>query len=299
MSTNPTELTLPLEDCRKLLASCSQEGALLYLYFQTGGSPETACASLRMSESTYRCALATLKQLGLYRPEPVRILPAEQRPQYTEADVTRALERERDFSLLQGEVQRVLGRVLSTEELKIFLSFQHYLGLPAEVIQLLVNYCKERCRRRGSTRNPSIRMIEKEAYAWAEHGIDTMEAAAAFIREKNRQDSQLGRLMRLLQITGRALTPAEEQLALSWLDMGFDEEALTLAYNKTCLNTGGLKWPYMNKILKSWHQQKLHTGKEILEKDRKPGAPSDAPRSLDSEEREAIARMLREQQKEG
>ena len=296
MSTNATELSLPLEDCRRLLASGSQEGALLYLSFQTGGSPENACASLRMSESTFRCALATLKQLGLYEERPRRVLPAEQRPSYTEADVTRALDRERDVRLLQGEVQRVLGRVLSTEELKIFLSFQHYLGLPAEVIQLLVNYCKERCRRRGNLRNPSIRMIEKEAYAWAEQGIDTMEAAAAFIREKNRQESQLGRLMRLLQISGRALTPAEERYALSWLSMGFDEEALTLAYNKTCLNTGGLKWPYMNKILQSWHQQKLHTGKEILEKDRKPGAPSEAPRALDNEEREAIARMLRQQE---
>ncbi len=77
--------------------------------------------------------------------------------------------------------------------------------------------------------------------------------------------------------------------------MGFDEEALNLAYQKTCLNTGGLKWPYMNKILLSWHQQNLHTGQEVQEKDRKPGV-SAGVRTLDEEEREAIARMLREQQ---
>ena len=292
-------ITVSETDMRKLLGAASPEAALLYLYVQSGNDPAEAEQELSLSTSRVSCAAATLRQLGLWPEErPIRVAPGE-RPDYTERDVLTAVDSDNSFRALYGEVQRLLGRSLNTEELKILLGFVRYLNMPAEVIQMLVCYCKDRARRRGSSRNPSLRTIEKEAYAWAEHGIDTMEAAAAFIREKNRQDSQLGRLMRLLQITGRALTPAEEQLALSWLDMGFDEEALTLAYNKTCLNTGGLKWPYMNKILKSWHQQKLHTGKEILEKDRKPGAPSDAPRSLDSEEREAIARMLREQQKEG
>ena len=44
---------------------------------------------------------------------------------------------------------------------------------------MLVCYCKERLRRKGSNRNPSLRTIEKEAYAWAEQGINTLEEAAA------------------------------------------------------------------------------------------------------------------------
>ena len=66
-----------------------------------------------------------------------------------------------------------------------------------------------------------------------------------------------------------------------------------MAYEKTCLNTGGLKWPYMNKILQSWHEKGLHTGKDIRMGDRKPGTPSKT-RELDQEEREAIARLMRE-----
>ena len=49
------------------------------------------------------------------------------------------------------------------------------------------------------------------------------------------------------------------------------------------------------RSLLSWHQQNLHTGQEVQEKDRKPGV-SAGVRTLDEEEREAIARMLREQQ---
>lgn len=292
---NTLELTLPLTDVQKLLASGSADGALLYLYLKCGGDPAAAIPNLGLNQTRHSCASAALRQLGLCQEQSPRFMPAGERPNYTEQDVTRALSKDHEFQMLQGEVQRVLGRVLSTEELKIFLSFQHYLGLPAEVVQLLVNYCKERCRRRGSNRNPSIRMIEKEAYAWAEQGIDTMEEAAAFIQSRNLMDSRLARLTRLLQISGRNLTPAEERYAASWLSMGFDEEALNLAYQKTCLNTGGLKWPYMNKILLSWHQQNLHTGQEVQEKDRKPGV-SAGVRTLDEEEREAIARMLREQQ---
>ena len=119
------------------------------------------------------------------------------------------MEQDSSFRGLYGEVQRLLGRNLNTEELKILLGFVRYLNLPADVISVLVCYCKDRARRRGSNRNPSLRTIEKEAYAWAEAGIDTMEEASAFIQAQNVRNSSLHRLMELLQIRGRNLTPAE------------------------------------------------------------------------------------------
>ena len=100
--------------------------------------------------------------------------------------------------------------------------------------------------RKGSNRNPSLRTIEKEAYAWAEHGINTLEEAA-HMQAQNARYTRTANLMKLLQISGRSLTPAEDRYAQAWLDMDFDSQALQMAYEKTCLNTGGLKWPYMNK----------------------------------------------------
>ena len=135
---------------------------------------------------------------------------------------------------------------------------------------MLVCYCKERLRRKGSNRNPSLRTIEKEAYAWAEQGINTLEEAAAYMQAQNARYTRTANLMKLLQISGRSLTPAEDRYAQAWLDMDFDSQALQMAYEKTCLNTGGLKWPYMNKILQSWHQQNLHTGAQIQAGDKNP-----------------------------
>lgn len=58
-----------------------------------------------------------------------------------------------------------------------------YLGLPADVIYLLVCHCAERVARRyGEGRRPTLRQIEKEGYAWARRGIDTQAEAAEYLR---------------------------------------------------------------------------------------------------------------------
>ena len=289
MITQPIQISQT--DLRKLLSAGSPDAAMLFLYIAAGNDPRSAETELGISASRLSCAGATLRQLGLW-PEEKRqkILPGE-RPNYSETDVLGAMESDQSFRCLYGEVQRLLGRSLNTEELKILLGFVRYLGLPGEVISVLVCYCRDRARQKGSGRNPSLRTIEKEAYAWAERGIDTVEEAAMFIHSQNVRNSRLSRLMQQLQIRGRNLTPAEERYAQGWLDMGFDEESIAMAYEKTCLNTGGLNWAYMNKILQRWHRQDLHTAEAVRTGDNKSQNGS-VQRQLDDDEKIAIRRMM-------
>ncbi len=285
------DLQIPREHMHKLLSAANAEAALLYLYIHSGNDPQQAEQVLGASHLS--CAAATLRQLGLW-PEPKQpVINMGERPHYTEQDVLSAMEEDRSFHGLYGEVQRLLGRSLNTEELKILLGFVRYLGLPTDVISVLICYCKDRARRRGSSRNPSLRTIEKEAYAWAERGIDSMEEAAAFIQAQNLRASQLHQLMDILQIRGRNLTPGEEKYAQQWISWGFEKEAISMAYDKTCLNTGGLSWAYMNKILARWHEAGLHTARQVREGDKKP-APKGATGHLGEAELEAIAKLLRE-----
>ncbi len=285
-AVNPT-------DAKKLLSAASGDAALLYIYIHSGNAPEQAATELNMNASRFSCAAATLRQLGLWIEEKVSHIAPGERPQYSERDVLEAMDTDNSFRALYGEIQRLLGKSLNTEELKILLGFVRYLGMEPEVISVLVCYCRDRARQKGSLRNPSLRTIEKEAYAWAERGIDTVEEAAAFIQAQNVRNSRLSRLMNLLQIRGRSLTAAEERYAAGWLDMGFDEEAVSMAYERTCLNTGGLSWAYMNKILQRWHNAGLHTGEEIRRGDRKD-VPKGASGALGAAELEAIQRALRE-----
>lgn len=288
-----TDLNISREDTRKILATASGDAAILYLYIQCGNDPSEAETALNMSAGRFSCASATLRQLGLWPNDKKTMIPAGERPNYTEKDVFEAMDSDASFRSLYGEVQRVLGKTLNTEELKILLGFTRYLGLTPDVISVLVNYCKDKLRQRGSNRSPSLHAIEKEAYAWAEQGIDTMEEAAAFIQKQNVYNSAMAHIKHLVQIRGRRLTAAEERYAQSWAQMGFDDAAISMAYERTCINTGGLKWPYMNSILKRWHEAGLHSADQIIANDRKITTKPER-RELDEDELAAIARMMQE-----
>ncbi len=287
------QLQIPQNHVHKLLCTKNPDAALLYLYITAGNDPAQAEQTLQIPQNRYACAAATLRQLGLWPQEKTAPIFSGERPAYSERDVLSAMDADRSFQALYAEVQRVLGRTLNTEELKILLGFTNYLGLPGEVISLLVCYCKERARAKGNLRNPSLRSIEKEAYHWAEQGIDTLEEAIAFIQNQNVQRSQLAKLMKILQIRGRSLTPGEERYAKSWLDMGFSDEVLALAYERTCLNTGGLSWAYMNKILTRWQDAGLLTLAQIKAGDKK-SVPKGASGELGQAELDAIQKLLKE-----
>jgi len=288
-------LEISHSDLNKLLCAKNPDAALLYLYIHSGGDAAKAEEALGLPYTRYTCAAATLRQMGLW-PEARTAVFTGERPQYTEQDVMGAMGADRSFQSLYGEVQRVLGRALNTEELKILLGFVRYLGLPTEVISMLIYYCKDKARAKGQLRNPSLRAIEKEAYFWAENGIDTVAEAAAFMQNQNQRRSRVAGLMELLQIRGRTLTPGEQRYAESWLEMGFEDAALKLAYEKTCLNTGGLSWAYMNKILTRWQEQGLYTLAQIEAGDKKPAksVPRGATGKPGQAELDAIAKLLKE-----
>jgi DnaD/phage-associated family protein len=285
-------LSVPAADVRRLLSAANPDAALLYIYLKSENSFESAAGELQMSPARISCAAAVLRQLGLWSDEKPHKVMAGERPDYSERDVLTAMDSDMDFRSLYGEIQRQMGRTLNTEELKILLGFTRYLGLSPEVIAMLVCFCRERARQKGSSRNPSLRTIEKEAYAWAERGIDSMEEAAAYIQSQNVRNSRLGRLMQILQIRGRNLTPGEEKYALSWLDMGFEDSAIAEAYERTCLNTGGMNWAYMNKILQRWHDAGLHTAEAVKNGDHR-NVPKGASGELGAAELEAIQKVLR------
>jgi DnaD/phage-associated family protein len=121
-----------------------------------------------------------------------------------------------------------------------------------------------------------------------------VEEAAAFIQVQNQRQSRIGRLTQMLQIHRRNLTAAEERYANAWVEMGMEEDAIALAYERTCLNTGGLNWAYMNKILQRWHSQGMHNAEEVRNGDQRGSVPKGASGQLGTAELEAIQRVLRE-----
>ena len=265
----------------KLIAAHDGDTALLWLWLCRSGvyngdrAAEELCRTLGEMDRAYE----KLCRMGLYPITPDRKeappTPAEELPQYTVNDVLRRSSEDGSFKAVLKEAERVLGRSLSSPDMKILFGIYDYLALPTEVIFVLLNYCTELYRQKyGPGRLPSMRSIEKEAYSWANNEILTLEQAEEFIEESRSRRSRAEEIKAALGIRGRELTPTERKYVFSWLDMGFSVDALSVAYDRTVTNTGSLKWNYMNKIVSSWHQKGIHTVQEIEEKDRRTPTPA-------------------------
>lgn len=296
---------------RRLIANGNGDAALLYIaVLKNKGvmDDEKARNELKWTQDRFQRALNSLFFQGLVNlpdkkntppvpiPEPFR-RAEDQRPEYTRADMARALEGQ-EFANLTDAVEHKLGKKLTTPDLAILLGLYDQLGLPSDVIYLLVSFCAERIAQRyGKGRQPTMRQIEKEGYVWARLNLMDQESAAVYIRKYHQNQEALPRIMRLLRLEDRKPSPSEEKYLLAWIDMGFEDKAIELAYDKTVLKCKELKWNYMNKILTSWHEKGLHTMEQIEAGDR-PARPANQPRKSSPETvQDDMARMEKYRQK--
>ena len=260
-------VTLTAQAVKRLLDRGDGDAALLYLALlrRHGDTPPRSLAGeLRWDRSRIEAAEAALRDLGLITPQSPPPEPADEPPSYRQDEVAGKLEESGEFRRLTAEVERKLGKRLTTADLSVLLGLYDYLGLPADVIYLLVCHCAERAAGRfGPGRRPTLRQIEREGYAWARRGIDTQAAAAEYLRDYGRKREAVPAYMRALRLGDRIPVREEEKFLLQWLEWGFSPEAAALAYEKTVLKCHEFKWSYCNGILRRWHEAGLHTVDEI------------------------------------
>ena len=312
-------LAMDARAAERLVAAGSGDGALLYLWLLGRGGkldPAQARKALNWDQGRLESAAAALRDMGLSdgrtEAEPAPPPAPEGPPEYTAADITRELEQAGSpFPGLVGEVQRRLGKVLSTADLKSLYTIYDYLALPPEVICLLVNWCVEESRRKyGPGRMPRMGEVQRGAFRWKRLGVDTAQAADAYLKRQDLYRTREGEILKLLDLPLRPLVDKERKKVQAWTDMGFDDQALRLAYEKTVYKKQKMDWDYMNGILCGWHKKNLHTLAEIEAGDAPrrrsagpamqdhPARPGDADRRV----REDVARMrefLRRQNEEG
>lgn len=290
----------------RLIAAGSGDGALLYLWLLGHGGelvPSAARKALKWDDIRLDQAVAALKTIGLSdgsaREEAPPPAAPDGPPEYTAADITRELEQQdSSFPGLVNEVQRRLGKILSTADLKILYTLYDYLALPAEVICLLVSWCVEEFERKyGAGRRPRMSTVQKEGFAWKRLGVDTVQAAEAHLKRQELYRTREGEVLRLLDIPPRPLVEGERKKVAAWTDMGFEDAALRLAYEKTVYKKQKMDWDYMNGILARWHRANLHTLAEIEGADKPPrNAPAmqdqpNQPGEADRRVREDLERM--------
>lgn len=178
-------------DADKLIACADGNAALLYLHFLRIGtfSLSAAARDLRKGEDEIALAADTLRRLGIM-PEAAPALEGEL-PEYKTEEITQKAKSDSSFEAIVFECERALGKMLSTNDLRILLGIYDHLGLPAEVIALLINHCIETHRAAyGEGRMPTMRQIEKEAWHWVRTEVLTLDMAEQHIdRERPRPEN--------------------------------------------------------------------------------------------------------------
>ena len=262
-------VTLSAATLKRLIGGGNGDATLLYLailHSHGAAEAEKLAKILSWDEKRVRAAEQALYEMQLVG-APEKPLPeppqTQEMPDYTREDIMRKLEGDGRFACLLREVEHKLGP-LSIPSVKKLLGLYENLGLPADVVYTLVNYCiAKKAQQFGEGRLPNMREIEKEGYVWARKELFSIEKASEYMKREQVLRGRYPEYMAALQMAGRASAPSEEKYLSAWAEMGFPAETVAEAYDRTVLHCHEFRWPYCNGILKRWHEKGLHTLEEV------------------------------------
>ena len=215
--------------------------------------------------------------------------PASVRKQELTPERIRELKQNEEIIQIIYIAEQYLGKTLSPTESQKLLFFYDGLGLSADLIEYLLEYCV-------SHNHKSIRYIEKVAIAWAEQGITTVDQAK---QSNSRYNKEYFTILKALGITNRNPVETEITLMDTWLKTyGFSMEIIQEACNRTVLQTGQASFQYTDKILEGWKKKEVRTLDDIRSLDdehqkrrqsrksaKKPAAPASNNRFNNFEQR--------------
>ena len=163
-------------------------------------------------------------------------------------DRIRELKENEEIVQLLYIAEQYLGKTLSPAEMQKILYFYDGLGLSADLIEYLIEYCVSR-------NHKSIRYIETVALAWAKEGITTVQMAKD---ASSRYGKEYFAILKALGISSR--NPIESEIVLmdKWMkEFGFSMEIIQEACSRTVLQTGQPSFQYADKILQRWKKNKV------------------------------------------
>ena len=231
MLSRPVCLSLPVEEVDKLLREKDGRCALVYLALLRAGGKPFPAESIGLTERELRqtmerlCALGLVSAAGKSSPAPAgrtapaadkpgaaepKLVPAAELPQYTAEDIASRMLSDEPMQTVRREAEQLYGRKLTTPEMNMLLGLRDYLGLPADVLMELIHYVFQEYRaERGHAGTPTMRRIEKEAYAWADQEIHTTAQAEEYLQRRQARRELAQQVLQVLQIQDRAPSRTE------------------------------------------------------------------------------------------
>ena len=170
----------------------------------------------------------------------------KKRPRYSTKEINLYMEKDKSVKEMYLLAEKILARPLSTTEITTIFSFYDWLGLPKDVVLMLLEHC-------ASLEKTNIRYVEKVALGWAQNGINTVTKAKKYLDKFAQSKAMETKIKKILQIGDRKFTDTELKYVNSWInELKATEETIKKAYEITIMNTSKLSYPYLNSVLKSW-----------------------------------------------
>ncbi len=216
----------------------------------TGGVQHTASNTITESAS------APVGSSAIVEAKPARAqktAPVNKKREYT-LDEVKAFTNNHEVSELLFIIETYLKHPLNSTEMNTVFFWYDGLKFSGELIEYLVEYCI-------TNGHSSLRYMDKVALGWAENGIDSIEKAKEHVSIRSKAYYSI---MKAFGISGRNLADSEMVFVNKWSkEFAFDIEIIQEACKRTISATQKPSFEYADTILTNWHNQNVHTLKDI------------------------------------
>jgi len=150
--------------------------------------------------------------------------------------------------LLRSAEENYYGKPLNTIQMDSLVWMHEYLELPAEVIHILFQYCKE-------IEKLMPNYINKIAEEWHDSEILTPELARQKTEELLEYYTYKNYICRLFEIS--ATTETQREYIRLWQQWEFSEELLRYGRDLSVEATGKVNFKYIHAILSEWYKNQI------------------------------------------
>ncbi len=189
---------------------------------------------------------------------PLKKAPAPVPDTSYSADDLKSFQEKEEVRELMFVAESYLKRPLTSTDIQTLLSWYDHLGLSADLIVYLLEYCI-------AGGHSSLHYMDKVAISWREKDIRTVEQAKGNTQAHSRLHYAV---LKSLGIQGRSLVPAEFSYIDKWSkEYGFSEDMIAEACSRTILSIHQPNFEYADRILANWKRQGISSMEEIRRAD--------------------------------
>lgn len=160
----------------------------------------------------------------------------------------------REFKEIVHVTEQYLGKTLTKTESEAIVYFYDELGMSADLIEYLIEYCVENGHK-------SIHYIKKVALSWADQKVGTTEEAKAVSGQYSKNSYAV---LNAYGIKGRAPAAAELGFIRRWNEeYGFSSDLIVEACDRTMKTIHQPSFEYTESILKNWSDKGVKTPADV------------------------------------